>query len=279
MAKIVTIVSVLLLLGGIHPPKEIRAGGPQEIPCAESIYGWEQAEGHQIPWAQPVQVAQATQEPRLTLEGGRDAGPPLDPIPDPLEPVNRIFFSFNDKLYFWVLKPVATGYSKAVPENLRVAIGGFFDNLETPVRFVNCLLQGKFKGAGYEVFRFLVNSTAGFFGACDVASIKLGIGPYREDMGQTLGAYGFYPGIYLCWPVFGPSSIRDTVGRGGDMFLDPLSFIYLTGSEWAAVRGWEFVNGSSLVLGEYEDLKEAALDPYVAVKDAYHQNRESRIRK
>ena len=278
MAKVVTIVLIFIFLGWSHLPRETHAGGMEQIPSAESIYGWEQMESHQIPWTQPVQMAQATQEPLLTLKD-EDAGPPLEPIPDPLEPMNRIFFSFNDKLYFWVLKPVSTVYSKAVPENLRVAIGGFFDNLETPVRFVNCLLQGKFKGAGYEVFRFLVNSTAGFFGACDVASIKLGINPYREDMGQTLGTYGFYPGIYLCWPVFGPSSIRDTVGMGGDMFLDPLSVIYLPGSEWAAVRGWEFVNGSSLVLGEYEDLKEAALDPYVAVKDAYHQNRESRIRK
>jgi phospholipid-binding lipoprotein MlaA len=228
--------------------------------------------------AVPENRPKPLEEPQLTLEG-ENAGPPLEPISDPLEPVNRVFFAFNDKLYFWVLKPVSTVYSKAVPENLRVAIGNFFDNLETPVRFVNCLLQGKFKGAGHEVFRFLVNSTAGFLGTCDVASIKLGIGPYREDLGQTLGTYGFYSGIYLCWPVFGPSSIRDTVGRGGDMFLDPLSFVYLQGSEWAAVRGWESVNGTSLVIGEYEDLKRAALDPYVAVKDAYHQNRESRIRK
>jgi phospholipid-binding lipoprotein MlaA len=85
--------------------------------------------------------------------------------------------------------------------------------------------------------------------------------------------------MYLCWPVFGPSSVRDTVGRGGDMFLDPMSFVYLQGTEWAVVRGYESVNGTSLVIGEYEDLKKAALDPYTAIKDAYHQNRESRIRK
>src|SRR5512143_3912072 len=83
-------------------------------------------------------------------------------IADPIEPVNRAFFHFNDKLYFWVLKPVATGYKAIIPEDGRIGVRNFFSNLTTPVRLVNCLFQARFKGAGIETARFVINTTYGF---------------------------------------------------------------------------------------------------------------------
>ena len=88
----------------------------------------------------------------------------IDSIYDPLEPMNRAFFQFNDKLYFWVLKPVATGYSAVVPQVMRVSIRNFFSNLVMPLRAVSCLLQGKFEALGIVLVRFVVNTSAGFLG-------------------------------------------------------------------------------------------------------------------
>ncbi|RMG67106.1 MAG: VacJ family lipoprotein, partial [Nitrospirae bacterium] len=133
-------------------------------------------------------------------------------IADPLEPWNRLMFRFNDRLYFWVLKPVAQGYSYILPQDVRVAIGNFFRNLLMPVRVVNCLLQGKLKGAGNELLRFAVNTTLGVYGFDDVAKREFNLNPYEEDLGQSLGHYGIGNGFYIVWPVLGPSTLRDTVG-------------------------------------------------------------------
>ena len=203
----------------------------------------------------------------------------IETIADPLEPINRVFFAFNDKLYFWFLKPVATGYKKVVPEPARVGVRNFFSNLLTPVRLVNCLLQGKFKSAGTEALRFIINSTVGFLGVQDVAKKEGHLQAQEEDLGQSLGVYGLGPGIYINWPIFGPSSLRDTVGMVGDFFLDPVNY-YVTRTKYRiAVKGYDKVNSTSLTLGEYESLKKAAIDPYVAVRDAYFQYRRNQIRK
>lgn len=138
-----------------------------------------------------------------------------DVIADPLEPINRIFFSFNDKLYFWLLKPVAQGYSAVLPEGVRISVRNFFDNLMTPIRFVNNLLQFKLKPAGNELVRFGVNTTIGVVGLFDVAKSHMGIKLQDEDLGQSLGKWGLGPGFFITWPVLGPSSLRDSVGDAG----------------------------------------------------------------
>ena len=197
-------------------------------------------------------------------------------VPDPLEPLNRAFFEFNDKLYFWVLKPVATGYKTVVPEEARVCVRNFFNNLAFPVRFVNNLLQGKFFGALEETCGFLVNSTLGLGGFADIAT-AVDIKRHDEDLGQTLAVHGAGPAFYINWPFLGPSTLRDTIGTAGDMFLDPLTYL---GNYWYApgFRGLNVVNETSLKIGDYESLKKAALDPYVALRDAYYQNRLSKIK-
>ncbi|MGD2126844.1 MAG: VacJ family lipoprotein, partial [Desulfobacteraceae bacterium] len=201
----------------------------------------------------------------------------LDTIADPLEPINRVFFEFNDKLYFWFLKPVATGYKVVVPEPARVSVRNFFQNLSFPVHFLNCLLQGKVEGAFMEMGRFLLNTAVGAAGLIDVATKSGMFKKYEEDLGQTFGFHGLGPGLYINWPVFGPSSLRDTIGMVGDGFLEPLNYVDQAKYR-AAIRGFQVINQTSLTIGDYEDLKRAALDPYIALRDAYYQNRKSKIK-
>ena len=199
-------------------------------------------------------------------------------IPDPLEPVNRAFFQFNDKLYFWVLKPVATGYKTVFPQLARVCIRNFFTNLVMPVRAVSCLLQGKFEGLGIELVRFVVNTSAGFLGFQDVAKQALNFPIQDEDLGQVFAFYGIGPGFYIDLPFLGPYSFRDAVGWGGGLFINPLNYVV---DFWpnVGVRTYDIVNNTSLRIGDYEAMKEAALDPYVSMRDAYYQYRLNLIEK
>jgi len=200
-------------------------------------------------------------------------------IADPLEPLNRVFFKFNDKLYFWVLKPVARGYRFVVPEPLRLSVRNIFTNLAAPIRAANCLLQGKFRGFGREVLRFFVNSTIGCLGIGDVATLSMHLEGQDEDFGQTLGFFGAGPGFFINWPILGPSSVRDTFGMAGDWFADPVNYLVPKRWENIGVKGGDKLNRTSLSLGDYESLKKSALDPYVAVRDAYFQYRKNKIKK
>jgi phospholipid-binding lipoprotein MlaA len=200
-------------------------------------------------------------------------------IADPLEPLNRVFFHFNDKLYYWVLKPVARAYSFILPEGLRIAVSNFFDNLLSPGRAVNCLFQGEVKDSSVEIARFLLNSTAGVYGFGDFAKDVLNLPSTEEDTGQTLGYYGLGGLFYINWPFLGPSNFRDSLGMVGDAYMHP---IILFDSGWpVTVASWTLdkVNYTSLTLGDYELFTETALDPYVAVRDAYQQYRQGQIRK
>jgi len=199
-----------------------------------------------------------------------------DFIPDPLEPWNRAMFTFNDKLYFWVAKPLARGYSVIVPEWGRVRVKNIFHNISMPVRFVNNLLQLKIQKAGTELLRFLFNTTFGVAGMFDVAK-NIDLRVQEEDLGQTLGVYGIGNGFYIVWPVLGSSSIRDTVGTVGDFFLEPVSYITPT-EALIGVRAFDYTNETSLHIGDYEDFKESAIDPYISLKSAYIEYRKNKIK-
>jgi len=198
-------------------------------------------------------------------------------VADPLESVNRAIFVFNDKAYFWVMKPIAQGYRAVVPQGVRVSVRNFFSNLGTPIRLANNLLQAKFEGAGTELLRFVINSTIGMAGLFDPAKTGFHVEKRNEDLGQTFGRYGLGQGFYIVLPILGPSTARDTVGLVGDYFIDPLTYI---GDPWAetGVRAFKSENEVSLSIGDYEDLKESSLDPYVAIRDAYVQNRAKKVR-
>lgn len=199
-------------------------------------------------------------------------------ISDPLEPVNRVIFAFNDKLYFWLIKPVLKGYSTATPTAVRTGISNFFSNLGFPIRFVNCLLQAKFSGAGYEFERFFINSTLGLAGFIDIADKKFSVKAFDEDFGQTLGLYGLGHGFYINLPFVGPCSARDTIGLAGDYVLTPVNNTDLDAKYSVAVKGYTVIHNISLDLGDYEILRHSALDPYVALRNVYIQLRQSKIK-
>ena len=198
-------------------------------------------------------------------------------IPDPFIELNTGFYHFNDKMYFWVLKPVSRGYGFIIPEELRVAVRNVFYNIRFPVRFINCLLQGKGRKSAAELGQFFINSTAGFAGLANVAANYPKLQPSKEDLGQTFAVWGFDNGAYLTLPFFGPSSLRDGLGRLGDTFLDPIWWLFEDIWVSLAIRAGETVNDVSLRIGEYEALKEAAIDPYVMLRNAYVQNRNKLI--
>ncbi len=198
-------------------------------------------------------------------------------VSDPLEPVNRLFFHFNDTLYFWVLKPVSKGYSFIVPQSARRGVKNFFSNLATPVRLVNCLLQAEWEDSRVELKRFAINTTVGVAGLGDPARTRWDLEKRTEDFGQTLGRYGLGTSVYINWPVLGPSNVRDTVGYVGDLFLDPIHYLVPDFWHHMAIRSYETVNGTSLRIGDYEDFKEAAIDPYVSMRDAYYQYRFNQV--
>jgi phospholipid-binding lipoprotein MlaA len=212
----------------------------------------------------------------LMAELGADyADQGTDAIADPLEPLNRLIFQVNDRLYVWVLDPVARGYAAAVPEPWRESFGHAFYNVATPVRLVNNLLQGRPVNAARELGSCVINTVFGFVGLLEPAkSIEiLRPQPPDTDAGLTLGTWGLGHGFYLVLPVLGPSSLRDSVGRVGDVYLDPLDYV----SPWElalGLRAEERLNAMSLRLGQYEDMKESALDPYTAFKDGYIQYRQ-----
>lgn len=198
-------------------------------------------------------------------------------VADPIEPFNRVMYHFNDKFYFWVLKPVTKGYKYVAPAGLRIAVRNFFDNLIMPVRLVNCVLQGKFHSAGTEVARFVINTTAGMLGFADPADNYPQLKTKDEDLGQTLGAYGIGNGFYIVWPLVGPSTLRDTVGLTGDLFLNPVAYVRPVGAA-IGIAAYQRVNTTSFHIGEYESLKESAIDPYSAFRDAYIQSRAKKVR-
>jgi phospholipid-binding lipoprotein MlaA len=191
---------------------------------------------------------------------------------DPLQPVNRVFYRVNDLGDRYILRPVAVGYSRALPAQVRTGVRNFFSNLLYPVTIANAFLQGKFQQSGRDGARFLLNSTVGLGGLFDPAS-RVGLTENDEDFGQTLAVWGVGDGPYLVIPIFGPSTVRNAVGDIVDAPLTP--FLNFTDGD----LGWRLgawaiyqVDGRSGLLDADDQVFEA-YDPYIFVRDAYLQNR------
>ena len=144
-----------------------------------------------------------------------------------------------------------------------------------PRRFVNCLLQGKLEGAGSELARFSINTTFGLGGLFNPAGKC--IKDYDEDSGKTLGHYGIGTGMYIVWPFLGPSSLRGTAGTVLDFALHPVTYLNIESWQKLSIKGYYTVNDTSLRLGEYEALKQSAVDPYIALRNAYFQHRQNAL--
>lgn len=198
-------------------------------------------------------------------------------INDPLEPFNRGVFWVNDKLYFYLFKPIAKGYRLVIPRQARVSVGNVFSNIATPIRAGNALLQLKFRDFGTEIYRFVINTTFGIGGLFDPAESVAGVKPVIEDFGQTLGYYGAGHGFYLVLPVVGPSSLRDGTGSLVDSFADPFRYADLETLEYFGVKFFDAENRLSLDRDTYEGIVRDAIDPYLFIRSAYAQRRLAQV--
>ena len=200
--------------------------------------------------------------------------PDADPR-DPFEPANRAIYRFNDAIDEAVLKPVATAYRDVLHEEIRSRVRNFFANIADLFIGVNNILQGKFQEGIEDWARFAFNSTVGLFGIHDVAS-DMGIEKHNEDFGQTFGRWGAGPGPYLVLPILGSSTVRDGIGTGFDMYVDPVSdFRPIRARNSAYVL--RVTNTRADLLDASRILEQAALDKYVFQRDAYLQRRQNLI--
>jgi len=192
---------------------------------------------------------------------------------DPWESWNRKVFGFNESLDVHVLKPVATAYSAVVPSPVRQAVDNFFGNIGDAWSAVNLVLQGRFKPAVQQTMRFAVNSTLGFAGLLDI-STEVGLERNSEDLGMTFGRWGFGTGAYIVWPLFGPSSVRDTLALPWDRLASPALVVH-NGQSKVAITVLQTINARSNFLRAGEMLEDIALDKYTFYRDAYLQRRGS----
>ena len=204
-----------------------------------------------------------------TARGG--AGQKLDPW----ESWNRKVFAFNEGLDENLLKPVATVYSKVVPQFVRRSVDNFFGNAADAWSAVNNLLQGKLQPAFEDTVRFTTNSVFGFFGLLDIAT-EFGLDHHYEDFGQTLGTWGFGAGAYVVWPLFGPSTVRDSIALPLDRSFSPALVINNGGAQWG-ITGLQVINTRANLLGASKLLDDIALDKYSFLRDAYLQRRRSLV--
>ncbi|AJC20210.1 MlaA family lipoprotein [Pandoraea pulmonicola] len=186
---------------------------------------------------------------------------------DPIEGFNRSMYTFNDKLDKTVMVPVAKGYRFVVPEPARDMVTNFFSNVGDVYNFANNLLQLEVTAAVQDLMRLTINTVFGVGGLIDFAS-PAGLPKHSQDFGVTLGKWGLPDGPYLVLPLLGPSTVRDTVGMAGNMFIDPTSYIK---PEWVSysLYGVRLVNTRANLLDASNLLDAAALDPYSFMRDAY----------
>ena len=194
---------------------------------------------------------------------------------DPLEPLNRGIYQFNDGVDTMLLKPAAEVYQGVVPSLVRTGVSNVFANLNDVIVALNNLLQGKFTTALSDAGRVLVNTTVGLLGIFDVAT-PAGLEKHDEDFGQTLGWWGIGDGPYLVLPFLGASNVRDTVGRVGDYKTDPVTYIDPT-RDRNIVQGLRLVARRADLLSASRILAVAAIDEYEFVRDAYLQRRRNLI--
>jgi phospholipid-binding lipoprotein MlaA len=197
---------------------------------------------------------------------------------DPWEPFNEKMFEVNRRLDRYVLKPIAKAYNFITPDELQIMISNGFDNISFPPRFVNSVLQGKFKGATREIARFLINSTAGVGGLFDPAKDVFGLVKSREDFGQTLGFYGVSPGPFLIVPLMEPMTVRDGIGKAVDAAMDPLSYYLPFFWDRLGMKVGDIINERSLNLDLFQGFEESVIDLYSAVRHGYLQRRQKLIR-
>jgi phospholipid-binding lipoprotein MlaA len=193
---------------------------------------------------------------------------------DPLEPLNRSVYQFNDALDKAVIKPVAKGYNAAVPAPGRTMVNNFFSNLDDVLVTLNDVLQFKLVQATSDFGRILINTTIGAFGLVDAATAT-GFEKHNEDFGQTLGYWGIGSGAYLMLPFFGPSSVRDGIGLYADTITSPTAKLKPIRRNQTTIA--DGVRKRSNLLENEKLMDEAELDRYSFIRDAYLSHRQSLV--
>lgn len=201
------------------------------------------------------------------------------------ENTSRAIFKFNMALDNAIIEPIAKGYNK-LPEPIRNGASNFTSNIATLLSIPNALAQGNFKEAADASASFLINTTVGIVGLANPAE-KLGLSSQKEDVGQTLGVYGVSSGCYFVLPIFGPTTVRDSIGLIADTFVDPFAHITLRENELFGVSGNELdylsVKGTSTIdfravnMTNFSSLEKNSIDLYASFKSIYLQDREKKI--
>ena len=202
------------------------------------------------------------------------------------ENTSRAIFKFNMALDEIVLEPLAKGYNK-LPNPVRKGTSNFTSNIGTLLSIPNNVLQGNFKQLGHSVGSFAINSTVGILGFFNPAE-KLGLKPHKEDVGQTLGSYGIGSGCYFVLPIFGPTTVRDSIGMIADTFVDPFAHVtihekQLLGAsgnslDYFSVKGTTIVDFRADNDANFESLEKNSIDLYSSLKSIYLQDRENKIK-
>ena len=202
------------------------------------------------------------------------------------EGVSRAMFSFNMAFDDIILEPIAKGYNK-LPKPLKDGTSNFTSNIATLLSIPNNLLQGNIKQLGHSTGSFIVNTSVGILGFFNPAE-KIGLKPYKEDVGQTLGTYGMGPGCYFVLPILGPTTARDSLGLIADSFIDPFAHVTLREKELFNVSGNELdfyslkgigaVDFRSDNITNFDSLEKNSIDLYSSLKSVYLQDRERKVK-
>jgi len=193
---------------------------------------------------------------------------------DPWQGFNRAMYGFNDGLDRAILKPAAQGYRAVAPDFVETGVRNFFENLDDISVAVNNLLQGKVANSASDIGRVVINSTIGVLGLFDVAS-SMGFTKHDEDFGQTLGVWGMASGPYVVWPIFGPSSLRDSPSLVVDrILLNPLTYVEIKTLERVGIIAIDAVSVRAELLSLEETVDEISTDRYTFIREAYLDRRE-----
>lgn len=201
------------------------------------------------------------------------------------ERTSRTIFKINMVLDEAIIEPIAKGYNK-LPRPVKTGTNNFTSNISTLLSIPNNILQGNFKQLGHSLGSFAVNTSVGILGFLNPAE-KIGLKPHKEDVGQTLGAYGFGPGCYFVLPILGPTTLRDSVGMIADTFIDPFAHVTIREKEllgssgnsldYYSVKGAGAVDFRAANDKNFENLEKNSIDLYSSLKSIYLQDRENKI--
>ncbi len=189
---------------------------------------------------------------------------------DPLMALNRGVFAFNDIVYRYGLIPFARVYN-TVPQPVRTSVGNFFDNIKSPIPFVNHLLQGQGRQAMVDVARFGVNSTVGVLGLFDPATSWLEL--ERQDTGfdDTLRQYDVGYGVYIVMPFAGPSNLRAGGSTFVDALLNPIAYVF-EDQDATGLRIFDNVQEFTPQAEAYLELRQNSEDLYIFMRNAHLQD-------